>query len=122
MDPVPPSPLFKLSFFVPVAHAEAVKAAVFAAGAGRLGAYDSCSWETAGVGQFRPLAGSRPFIGATGRVERVAELKVEMVCEEACLARVLAALRAAHPYETPAFEYWPINPPLAGDSAPSGQR
>ena len=104
--------LFKLSFFVPAAQAEAVKAAVFAAGAGRLGHYDLCAWETAGTGQFRPLPGSHPTVGATGEVARMSELKVEMVCGEGCLQRALQALVRAHPYETPAFEYWPINPRL----------
>lgn len=104
--------LYKLCFFVPVAQAEAVKAAVFAAGAGRLGRYDCCSWETPGAGQFRPLAGSHASIGTIGQVTRLAELKVEMVCREDCLHDVLQALLLAHPYETPAFEYWPINRPL----------
>lgn len=118
--PEAPAPrLFKLCFFVPSDHAEAVKAAVFAAGAGRLGQYDGCSWETAGTGQFRPLPGSRPCVGTAGRLERVSELKVEMVCAAACLPGVLDALRRAHPYETPAFEYWPINPPLSETAVPS---
>ena len=119
MDSSASTGLVKLCFFVPTEHAETVKTAVFRAGAGRLGAYDHCSWETPGTGQFRPLAGSRPFIGAAGRVERVAELKVEMVCAAACLPQVLAALRASHPYETPAFEYWPINLPSEGEHPPA---
>lgn len=85
-----------------------MKQAVFAAGAGRIGLYDACSWETAGQGQFRPLEGSEPFLGQTGEIEKVPELRVEMVCSEACLARAVAALRASHPYEEPAFHYWRV--------------
>ena len=92
-----------VSFYVPVDHAEAVKNAMFDAGAGRIGAYDRCSWQTLGQGQFRPLDGSKPFLGERDKVETVAELKIEMVCEAECLDQVVAALRRAHPYETPAF-------------------
>ena len=70
--------MYKLCFYVPESHLEAVKAAVFAAGAGRIGNYDSCCWEVLGQGQFRPLTGSDPFIGRQGEVERVAEYRVEM--------------------------------------------
>ncbi len=98
--------MYKLAFFVPEADAEAVKAAVFAAGAGRVGAYDQCSFESRGTGQFRPLAGADPHIGAVGELARVAELRVEMVCEDAAIADAVAALKAAHPYEAPAWEAW----------------
>lgn len=98
--------MYKLCFYVPVSHVEAVKAAIFAAGAGRVGNYDSCAWQVLGEGQFRPLAGSNPFIGATGKSETVAEYKVETVCEDAVICAVVAALRAAHPYEEPAYQVW----------------
>ena len=98
--------MHKLCFFVPATHVEQVKDAVFEAGAGRIGDYERCSWQTLGEGQFRPLAGARPFIGAVGEVERVPEYKVELVVEDALVAPVVAALRAAHPYEEPAFELW----------------
>ncbi len=102
-------PLVQLVFYVPVAQAEAVKEAVFAAGGGRIGDYDRCCWQTLGSGQFRPLPGSQPFLGTTGKVEQVEELRVELVVPEPVLPEVLAALLAAHPYETPAYSYWPIN-------------
>jgi hypothetical protein len=98
----------KIEFYVPADHADAVVAAVCAAGAGEIGGYDSCCWRTEGVGQFRPLPGSRPFIGAEGALERVAEVKVEMVCAAGRVAAVIAALKAAHPYETPALQHWPV--------------
>jgi len=98
--------MFKIAFFVPVGHEEAVKEAMFAAGGGRIGAYDRCSWQVLGVGQFRPLEGAAPFIGTVDALERVAEYRVEMVCEEAVIEAVIAAMKAAHPYETPAYEVY----------------
>lgn len=95
---------FKLCFYVPADHLDAVKQAVFAAGAGRIGHYDSCAWQVLGEGQFRPLKGSKPFVGSTDDLEKVAEYRVEMVCEQAVLKAVVAALRLAHPYEEPAFD------------------
>jgi hypothetical protein len=101
--------VFKLAFFVPDTHVEAVKHAVFAAGGGRIGAYDSCSWQALGQGQFRPLDGSQPFLGQSGRVEKVEEWKVEMVVADSLIEPVVQALRLAHPYETPAFEVWRLH-------------
>ena len=98
--------MYKLAFFVPPTHLEAVKQAVFAAGGGRLGAYDQCCWQVLGEGQFRPLDGSQPFIGQSGIVEKVVEWKVELVVDEGVIADVVTALKAAHPYETPAYEVW----------------
>lgn len=98
--------LFKLCFYVPVDNAEQVKSAVFAAGAGRIGHYDCCAWQVRGEGQFRPLAGSRPHIGQQDQIEKVAEYRVEMVCDEAHLKAAVAALRQAHPYEEPAIDVW----------------
>lgn len=61
--------MYKLSFFVPASHLETVKSALFEAGAGRIGDYDSCCWQTEGTGQFRALADSAPYLGQKGRVE-----------------------------------------------------
>jgi hypothetical protein len=96
--------MYKLCFYVPDSHLEAVKAAVFAAGAARIGDYDSCCWQVLGQGQFRPLDGSKPFLGQQGEVEVVAEYRVEMVCEKAFVRAAVAALIEAHPYETPAWD------------------
>lgn len=98
--------LFKLCFYVPVDNAEKVKSAVFAAGAGRIGHYDCCAWQVQGEGQFRPLAGSHPHIGQQDQIEKVAEYRIEMVCDEAHLKAAVAALRQAHPYEEPAIDVW----------------
>lgn len=98
--------MHKLVFFVPESHVEAVKSAVFNAGAGRMGSYDSCAWQTLGQGQFRPLPGSDPFIGKINQLERVAEYRVEIICADERIAQALTALREAHPYEEPAYDIW----------------
>jgi hypothetical protein len=96
--------MYKFCFYVPETHLEEVKQACFAAGAGRIGDYDRCAWQVRGEGQFRPLAASSPFIGKPGEIEYVAEYKVEMVCEDTLIAAVVKAMRAAHPYEEPAYD------------------
>jgi hypothetical protein len=96
--------MYKLCFYVPESHLEPVKAAVFAAGAGRIGAYDACCWQVKGQGQFRPLQGSTPFIGTQGSVEHVDEYRVELICENAHIHAAVAALKLAHPYEEPAYD------------------
>ena len=96
--------MFKLCFYVPESHLALVKEAVFSAGAGQLGDYDQCCWQTLGEGQFRPLAGSSPHIGELNNLSVVAEYKVELVCEAKIIHAVIEALKAAHPYEEPAFD------------------
>ncbi|WXL27063.1 YqfO family protein [Ectopseudomonas mendocina] len=98
--------MYKLCFYVPESHLESVKAAVFKAGAGHIGSYDRCCWQTLGQGQFRPLDGSQPFIGQAGELEQVAEWKVEMVVADEYIHDSVRAMKAAHPYETPAYEVW----------------
>lgn len=100
--------MYKLAFFVPASHVEQVKSALFAAGAGRIGAYDSCSWQALGQGQFRPLDGSQPFIGQAGEIEYVEEWKVELVVADELIKQAVAALKISHPYETPAYEVWKL--------------
>ena len=95
--------MYTLCFYVPESALEQVKAAVFAAGAGRIGNYDQCCWQVAGQGQFRPLAGSNPVIGRQGAITTLAEYRVEMVCEAAHIAAAVVAMKAAHPYEEPAW-------------------
>lgn len=100
--------MYKLCIYVPESHLEQVKQALFHAGAGRIGDYDSCCWQVAGQGQFRPLAGADPFIGSHGKIETVEEYKVELVCDEAFIAAAVAALKQAHPYEEPAYQVWKL--------------
>lgn len=98
--------MYKIAVFIPVSHLEAVKEAMFEAGAGRMGDYDKCAWQVKGIGQFRPLSGANPFIGEVGEVEQVEEYKVEMVCADEHIEAVVTAMKAAHPYETPAYDVW----------------
>lgn len=102
------SEIVKLEFYVPESHSSQVKTAVFAAGAGKIGNYDCCCWETSGTGQFRPCKNSNPFIGTEGEIEKVQEIKVELICEKKIISQVVEALKSAHPYETPAYQYWEI--------------
>ena len=96
--------MFKLVYFVPAAQLEQTKQAVFGVGAGRLGNYEHCAWQTLGVGQFKPCEGSQPFIGQQGELEQVEEYRVEVLVDPACIQQAVAALKAAHPYEEPAYE------------------
>jgi dinuclear metal center YbgI/SA1388 family protein len=97
--------LDKIVTFIPVGPAiTAVHDALSAAGAGNIGDYSHCSFATAGTGQFKPLEGAQPTIGSVGKLERVAETRLEMVLPRGRRAAVVAALRAAHPYEEPAFD------------------
>jgi hypothetical protein len=101
--------LHQLVVYTPENAAETVKQALFDAGAGRVGNYDRCCWQTLGTGQFRPLKGSTPAVGQHDEVENMQEIRLEMVVLEKCLDATLQALRDAHPYETPAYSHWPIN-------------
>lgn len=105
----PMTELHALVIYVPATHTERVLAAVGEAGAGRIGDYSHCSFVTTGTGRFTPLPGAQPFIGTVGSTESVAEDRVECVVDESVLAPVVAALRAAHPYEEPAFMTWPVD-------------
>lgn len=96
--------MYKISFFVPENNAEIVKTAMFNAGAGKIGSYDQCSFQTLGSGQFRALPGSNPYIGEIHKLEKVIELKVEMVCRDEIINDVVLALKNNHPYEMPAYD------------------
>lgn len=104
LRPLPARPMDKWVVMVPEGSSDQVSEAMFAAGAGAIGEYRDCSWSVTGIGQFEPQAAANPAIGVIGRRERVDEARVEMVAERGLRNRVLAALRAAHPYEEPAFD------------------
>ncbi len=108
-----------LVFYVPVPDTERVLAAVLATGAGAVGDYADCAFVTSGTGQFRPLTGATPAIGTIGDLERVAENRVELVLPRPLRAAVVAALRAAHPYEEPAFHVLETALETALESAPT---
>lgn len=108
--------LDKIVVFVPEAQADAMVAALAAAGAGALGDYTEAAFVSVGQGRFTPMPGAWPAIGSVGVAERVAEARIEMVAPSAARSQVVAALRAAHPYEEPAFDVIPMAaiPPAAG--------
>jgi len=99
---------YKLVWFVPEAALDATRDAVFAAGAGRIGDYERCSWYSAGTGTFLAGEGAEPAIGRVGEEERVAELRVETVVPADRVQEVVCALRDAHPYEEVAFDLYPL--------------
>lgn len=112
LEPATATPdLDKWVVYVPGENAEAVQAAVFEAGAGHIGDYSHCSWSVEGIGQFLPHEGASPAVGSVGKVERVAEDRFEVVAPARARAAVLAALRAAHPYEEPAFDIFAMMSP-----------
>lgn len=96
-------PNYQLVVYVPESHVETVKEALFKAGAGNYGTYDSCCWQVKGTGQFRPLEGSDPHTGEPGRVTSIDEVRIEMLVRHETLDNVIAALRQSHPFEVPAF-------------------
>jgi dinuclear metal center YbgI/SA1388 family protein len=103
--------LDKWVVYVPRENAEAVQEAVFEAGAGHIGDYSHCSWSVGGIGQFLPHEGAAPAVGSVGSVERVAEDRFEVVAPARARGAVLAAMRASHPYEEPAFDIFALVAP-----------
>ena len=108
------SPLEVVTTYVPRADATRLVDALADAGAGRIGDYDRAAFRVDGVGQFRPLPGADPAIGTVGQVEQVEETLVQMVLAPRDRAAVVAALRATHPYEEPAFHLTPTAPLPSG--------
>ncbi len=100
----PAGPQYKLVTFIPDSAVNQVADALYAAGAGAIGNYSDCGFMHEGVGTFKPLKGAKPAIGKPGKAERVSEIRLETVISADKVAAVIAALRASHPYETPAFD------------------
>jgi hypothetical protein len=98
----------KLVVFVPPDALDAVRDAVFTAGAGRIGEYERCSWYTEGTGTFFGGEGTAPAVGEKGREERVPEIRLETVYPAEREDDVVRALLAAHPYEEPAYDLYPL--------------
>ncbi len=104
--------LVKLVVFVPASHFDVVREALAAAGAGRIGEYDACSFAVEGTGRFRPGAAASPFIGAAGgALEAVRELRLEVEVARWDVQRVVGVLRAVHPYEEVAYDLYPVQQP-----------
>lgn len=111
----------KIVTFVPETAVEKVRHALASAGAGLIGAYTLCSFAVAGSGTFFGGEGAKPRVGEAGRLEQVAEVRLEMVCSKGALALAVETLRRFHPYEEPAIDvYELVGAPQRG--AGSGRR
>ena len=106
--PGEPSDACKVAVFVPPDRADAVLSAIDGAGGGRIGAYSRCSFRTAGTGTFLPAPETEPFLGRAGAEERADEIRLESVVAGSLVPAVVAAVRAAHPYEEPAIDVVPL--------------
>ena len=102
------SDFYKLVVFVPAQSLVKLKAALFNAGAGRLGQYEHCAWAVLGQGQFKPIEGANPAEGRVGELCTLEEYRLEVLVAQSDMAAVVRALKASHPYEHPAFEIMPV--------------
>lgn len=100
--------LKKLVTFVPLAHADAVRTALFESGCGHIGHYDSCSFNVDGQGSFRALEGTQPFTGKTGSLHLEPETRIETIFPGVLQSRIISALLKAHPYEEVAYDIYPV--------------
>lgn len=98
----------KLEIFIPETHFRALQKALQDAGAGHIGNYDSCLSCSRVTGMWRPLAGTRPFIGTEGEISEEPELKVEVTVQARILDEVMRAVKAVHPYEEPLINVLPL--------------
>lgn len=100
--------LYKLSTYCPIASAEAISEALFTNGAGHIGNYDKCSFQTKGTGSYRALEGANPTLGKINNQHFESESKIEVVFPKYRKNQILAALKEAHPYEEVAFEIFEL--------------
>jgi hypothetical protein len=99
---------YKVVVYVPEADADRLREAMGNAGAGQIGNYTHCMFTIKGTGQFKPSEGASPTIGKVGKLEKVAEERIETICNEEKLKDVLRAIKEAHPYEEPATDVYSI--------------
>ncbi len=104
----PQEALLKLAVFVPLSHAEQVRAAVSDAGAGHIGNYDSCTFSVQGQGTFRGSQGTNPFLGQPGQLESATEIRLETIIPRGLERSVVQAMLKAHPYEEVAYDLYPV--------------
>lgn len=100
--------LYKLVVYVPTTHVEKVKESLSKSGAGHIGNYSNCSFSTQGIGNFKPLEGTNPYIGQIGEVESVAEVKIETIVPQRVLGGVINSMLNAHPYEEVAYDIYKL--------------
>lgn len=103
--------LRKLAVYVPSDYASKVREALFEAGAGGIGNYDRCSFNAMGKGTFRAGSGATPFVGQVGKLHTEEEVKIEVIYPMMHERRIVQALKAAHPYEEPAYDCIPLANP-----------
>lgn len=101
-------PLHKLAVFVPATHVDQVRTAITAAGAGHIGNYSHCTFQTQGTGTFFPLTGAQPFLGRQGKLEFADECRLETVFPASLRSQIIAAMVAAHPYEEVAYDEYQL--------------
>ncbi len=101
--------LCKLVVFVPADYSEVVRKAIFDAGAGVIGNYDSCSFNQQGTGTFRAGEGANPFVGNKGELHKESEIKIETIIPTHLTNKIIGAMAKAHPYEEPAYDIYPLN-------------
>lgn len=102
------SKLFKIVVFVPESHIDIVRDAMGKAGAGKIGNYTFCSFSSKGIGRFKPGEGAHPAIGKVGDLEEVAEERIEAVCEQDNLKKIVDEIKKVHPYEEVALDIYPL--------------
>ena len=102
-------PLCKLVVYVPESHARIVRHVLGEAGAGHIGNYSHCLFSAKGIGQFKPLEGTRPFIGKIGKIEEVEEVRIETVVPKSEVNKVLERVREVHPYEEIAYDIYELS-------------
>ncbi len=98
----------KVTTTIPPQRADAIRQALGNAGAGRIGEYSYCSFSILGTGRSMPSGDATPYIGTANTLEIINEEQVEVVCDRAIAKQVIAALRAAHPYEEPVVDVTPL--------------
>ena len=99
---------FKLEIFIPETHLNPLRAALQAVDAGHIGKYDCCLSYSPVTGTWRPLEGTRPYLGRTDEISQEPELKVEVTCRADRLAETIRAVKAVHPYEEPVINVIPL--------------
>lgn len=100
--------MVKIAVIAPESHADIVRKALGDAGAGRMGDYSHSSFSIKGVGRFIPLEGAEPAIGEVGKLQEVAEERIETICKKRDVAKVIAAVKEVHPYEEVAIDVFPL--------------
>jgi len=100
--------MYKLIYFVPIEAKEKTKEALFTLGAGMFDKYECCSFETLGMGQFKPIGDANPHIGSLNKLEVLEEYRVEIICRDELIHKAVEVLKENHPYEEVAYEVYKL--------------